>query len=54
MDDTTSYQRQAEAFYDLARRSDDAMERLAYILRAVECEVRAVDAECGELVPSTR
>jgi hypothetical protein len=48
MDHAADCRREAAAFYDMARRSDDGMERLAYILKAVECEARAVDAEGGK------
>jgi hypothetical protein len=41
MSNAASYRGQAEAFYELAHASDDAMGRLAYVLRAMECEARA-------------
>ena len=47
-----SYRGQAEAFYELAHASDDAMERLAYVLRAMECEARAADLEGEKLPPA--
>jgi len=50
MSNAASYRRQAEALYELAHASDDAMERLAYVLRAMECEARAADVE-GETLP---
>jgi hypothetical protein len=43
------FRKQAEALYVLAGATKDATERLAYILKAMECEARAVDAERGKL-----
>jgi len=52
MPDAAAYRRQAEALYDLARRTVDATERLALILKAIECEARAEEAERGQSPPT--
>ena len=52
MHDAASYRRQAEALYESARSSADAMERRSYVLRAMECEARAVDVERGNVPPA--
>ena len=46
-----AYRHEAAALYELARNSVDGMERLAYVLRAMECEERAADAERERLPP---
>ena len=51
MRDAASYRRQAEACYDLSRRCDDALERLGYVLTAMECKARAVDLDNGRQLP---
>jgi hypothetical protein len=46
---TPSYfRKQAEALYNLARATNDASERLAHVLNAMEFEARAVDVERGK------
>ncbi len=48
------FRRQAEALYNLAKRTTPAAERLALVLEAMEFEARAVDAERGKIVPAYR
>ncbi len=45
------FRKEAEALYELARASNDASERLAHVLNAMEYEARALDAERGRLPP---
>jgi hypothetical protein len=47
----TYFRNQAEALYNLARKTNDASERLAHVLKAMEFEARAVDAERGKGPP---
>ncbi len=49
--DAVSHRRQAEGYYELGRSSDDAMEGLSYVLKAMECEARAVDTKRGKQPP---
>ncbi len=39
---------QADLLYELARTTNDAEERLAHVLNAMEFEARAIDAERGK------
>ncbi len=52
MSDAAYCRQQAEVFYRLAHHSDDAMERLAYILRAIEWEARAAELDGRNLPPA--
>ena len=45
------FRKQAEAFYALARATKDATERPAHILKAMEYQARAADADRGKLPP---
>jgi hypothetical protein len=46
------FRKQSEALYALADTTKDATERLVHILKAIEYEARAVDAERGTLPPT--